>query len=73
LRNNASTMASQLLDSVIFTFIAFWGLLPQSEFVQILVTTYVVKFIVAAIDPPFLYLARFMVNHSMIKEDQEMG
>ncbi len=71
LRNNASTMVSQLLDSVIFTFIAFWGLLPQSEFVQILITTYVVKWIVAAIDTPFLYLARFMFNHSMIKEDQE--
>ncbi len=71
LRNNASTMASQLLDSVIFTFVAFWGLLPQSEFVQILITTYVVKLIVAAIDTPFLYLARYMFNHSMQKEDGE--
>ncbi|NOR25548.1 MAG: queuosine precursor transporter [Desulforhopalus sp.] len=71
LRNNASTMVSQLIDSLIFTFIAFWGLLPQSEFVQILITTYVVKLIVAAIDTPFLYMARFMFNHSMIKEDKE--
>ena len=70
LRNNASTMVSQLLDSVIFTFIAFWGLLPQSEFVQILITTYVVKFIVAAIDTPFLYLAQIMYSRSMINEDQ---
>ncbi len=71
LRNNASTMVSQLLDSVIFTFIAFWGLLPQSEFVQILITTYAIKWIVAAIDTPFLYLARVMFNNSMINEDQE--
>jgi uncharacterized integral membrane protein (TIGR00697 family) len=73
LRNNASTMVSQLLDSVIFTFIAFWGLLPQSEFLQILISTYVLKWIVAAIDTPFLYLARFMFNHSMIKEDEDLG
>ena len=71
LRNNASTMVSQLLDSVIFTFIAFWGLLPQSEFVQILITTYVVKWIVAAVDTPFLYLARFMFERSIIKEELE--
>lgn len=71
LRNNASTMVSQLLDSVIFTFIAFWGLLPQSEFIQILITTYAIKWIVAAIDTPFLYLARFMYNNSIIKDDQE--
>lgn len=58
LRNNASTMVSQLIDSVIFTFIAFWGLLPTNEFIQILITTYVLKWIVAIIDTPFLYLAR---------------
>ena len=71
LRNNASTMVSQLIDSVIFTFIAFWGLLPNSEFVQILITTYVLKWFVAAIDTPFLYLARFMFNRSIINTDQE--
>lgn len=71
LRNNASTMISQLLDSVIFTFIAFWGLLSQDEFLQILVTTYLLKLIVAAIDTPFLYLARYMFSHSMQKEDGE--
>ena len=58
LRNNASTLVSQLIDSVIFTFIAFWGLLPTNEFLQILITTYVLKGIVALIDTPFLYLAR---------------
>ncbi len=71
LRNNASTMVSQLLDSVIFTFIAFWGLLPQSEFIQILITTYVLKLIVAAVDTPFLYLARFMFSRKIVSEVQE--
>jgi len=68
LRNNASTMVSQLLDTVIFSFIAFWGLLSNNEFTQILITTYLVKLIVAAIDTPFLYFARFMFSHSMQKE-----
>lgn len=71
LRNNASTMVSQLLDSVIFTSIAFWGLLPRSEFVQILVTTYVLKLIVAIVDTPFLYLARLMFSRKIINEMHE--
>ncbi len=61
-------MISQLIDSVLFTSIAFWGLLPKSEFVQILVTTYVLKLIVAVVDTPFLYLARSMFNRKMIKK-----
>lgn len=69
LRNNASTMVSQLIDSVLFTFIAFWGLLPQGEFVQILITTYVLKWIVAAIDTPFLYLAQFMYRSGSVSDE----
>ena len=58
LRNNASTMVSQALDTVIFCSVAFWGLFELSDFFQILFTTYVLKFVVAAADTPFIYLAR---------------
>ena len=71
LRNNASTMISQLIDSLLFTFIAFWGLLPQEEFLQILFTTYLLKWIVAAIDTPFLYLAKTMYKHGMVAIDDD--
>jgi uncharacterized integral membrane protein (TIGR00697 family) len=71
LRNNASTMVSQLIDSILFTFIAFWGLLPQGEFIQILITTYLLKWIVAAIDTPFLYIAKYMYNRGMITTNKD--
>ncbi len=58
LRNNASTFVSQFIDSLIFTFIAFWGVYEIGTWVQIALTTYVFKWIVAAIDTPFLYAAR---------------
>ncbi|MBD3380572.1 MAG: queuosine precursor transporter [candidate division Zixibacteria bacterium] len=58
LRNNLSTAVSQLLDSVAFTLIAFWGVFPASELFQIVVTTYLFKVIVAGLDTPFIYLAR---------------
>ena len=56
--NNLSTMVSQAIDTVIFTSIAFIGVLPIEVIVEIGITTYLFKWIVAACDTPFLYLAR---------------
>ena len=60
LRNNGSTMVSQLIDSVVFSFLAFWGTVPTDVFWQIVISTYLFKFIVALCDTPFLYLARHL-------------
>ena len=60
LRNNASTMVSQLLDSAIFCTIAFWGVFPVQVFLEILLSTYIIKVIVAVLDTPFIYLAKRM-------------
>ncbi|QGY39904.1 queuosine precursor transporter [Pseudodesulfovibrio cashew] len=58
LRNNASTMVSQFLDSAIFCTIAFWGMFPINVFWEILLSTYIIKVVVAALDTPFIYLAK---------------
>lgn len=61
LRNNASTWSSQLIDSVTFSLIAFVGVFPLKIVGQIILSTYLLKIIVAAIDTPFLYLSyRFL-------------
>jgi len=57
LRNCASTMVSQAIDSVLFCFIALWGLFDAGTWLEILLTTYVLKWVVALLDTPFLYLA----------------
>ncbi|MCK5739319.1 queuosine precursor transporter [bacterium] len=59
LRNNASTMVSQFLDTTIFTFIAFYGVHDWPVLVSIFWTTYVLKWVVAALDTPLVYLARW--------------
>lgn len=56
LRNNGSTLVSQLVDTSIFVFIAFSGL--NYAIVDIFITTYVLKVIIAISDTPFLYLAK---------------
>ena len=57
LRNCASTMVSQAIDSLIFCTIALWGLFDVNVWLQILATTYLLKWFVAVMDTPFLYLA----------------
>lgn len=57
LRNCASTMVSQAIDSLIFCTIALWGLFDINVWLQILATTYLLKWFVAVMDTPFLYLA----------------
>lgn len=58
LRNNGSTLISQAVDTVIFTFLAFWGTYPTNVFFSILITTYLFKAVVAIVDTPFIYIAR---------------
>lgn len=60
LRNNLSTASSQLLDSVVFCLIAFYGLFPTPVLVEIVISTYVIKLLVAGLDTPFMYLAKHL-------------
>lgn len=52
LRNNLSTMLSQLIDSTIFVTIAFWGILPVGE---VILGQWIIKLAIAAIDTPIVY------------------
>lgn len=68
IRNNASTMVSQLIDSSIFCTIAFLGLFPMEVFWSIFWTSYFLKWIVAACDTPFVYWAVRMIPWGEGKE-----
>lgn len=56
LRNNGSTMLSQMLDTVLVVSILFWSVLPFETVVQIIIASYVFKLLSAAVDTPFFYL-----------------
>jgi hypothetical protein len=65
LRNNASTMVSQLIDNLIFTTLFFIVFNPSfvssiglSGIFEIFITSYFMKFIVAVFDTPFIYLSK---------------
>jgi queuosine precursor transporter len=58
LRNNASTIVSQSLDTVIFVAVAFYGTMPIWPLIG---GQLVVKAIVALFDTPFLYFLKYRV------------
>ena len=68
IRNNMSTMVSQLIDNSLFTIIAFWGIYPKEVLLEIFITTYFMKFIVAVFDTPFVYIASYLKSKKKIKE-----
>ena len=68
IRNNFSTLASQLIDGAIFTVIAFTGVFPVSYMIKLFITSYVLKTIVSIFDTPFVYLAAIMKNKNKIRE-----
>ena len=69
LRNNLSTMISQLIDSVVFVAIAFWGVYEWNVLFEIFITTYILKWVVAAADTPFVYWGKaiFKRNKFLMK------
>lgn len=58
LRNNGSTMISQLLNTVFFSIGAFAGVYSPSVLVNIILSSYVIYFITALLDTPAVYIAR---------------
>jgi uncharacterized integral membrane protein (TIGR00697 family) len=56
LRNNASTIVSQGIDTGLFITIAFWGIVPTEILINMLLTQYVIKLAIAVCDTPFCYL-----------------
>lgn len=59
LRNNASTIVSQFFDSVIFIFIAFYGVFPVWP---LILGMWAVKIIIALIDTPFMYVTVWIMD-----------
>ena len=60
IRNNGSTMISQLLNTSLFTFIAFYGVHPLSTLISIFASSYAIFIVTSLIDTPIVYWCRSM-------------
>ena len=58
LRNNGSTLVSQLINTFLFTLFAFYGTYGLSQIISIFISSYVIYIFTSLLDTPVVYLAR---------------
>lgn len=58
LRNNGSTMISQLANTILFNLGAFAGLYSSSALISIILSGYLIYFVTCLCDTPAVYIAR---------------
>ena len=71
LRNNGSTLISQLINTIIFTTISFAGWYDVSTLITIMISSYVIYIFTSLLDTPAVYLARKMKEKENIKNNNE--
>jgi uncharacterized integral membrane protein (TIGR00697 family) len=59
LRNNGSTISSQALDTVIYSLVAWWGIVDLKTAIALGAAKYVFKIGIAFIDTIFIYWAKY--------------
>ena len=71
LRATGSTLVSQLIDSYVVLFIAFYGVFTTENIVAIGITNYLYKFIVAIVLTPVIYFGHSLIDNYLGKENAE--
>ncbi|MGI9260822.1 MAG: queuosine precursor transporter [Woeseiaceae bacterium] len=66
LRNNLSTMLSQILDTAIFSLVAWWGVVDLVTALKLGAAKYLFKIVIAMIDTSFIYWARSMFRRHQV-------
>ena len=67
LRNNLSTMSSQIIDTTIYSLVAWWGIVDLKTAIQLGLVKYLFKIIISIIDTFFIYWAKFSHNKIAVK------
>lgn len=68
IRNNGSTLVSQFLNNLLFSFGAFWGIHSTSTIIKIVISSYVIFIVTSLADTPFVYCARLIYDKNKEKD-----
>ncbi|MBQ2699374.1 MAG: queuosine precursor transporter [Firmicutes bacterium] len=60
LRNNGSTLISQIVNTVIFTSIAFGGIYDRPTLLAVMGSSYLIYIFTSLLDTPVVYIARWL-------------
>ena len=58
IRNNGSTMISQMINTLLYTFFAFYGTYDIRTLLSIFISSYLIFFVTSLLDTPFVYWCR---------------
>ncbi len=65
IRNNGSTLVSQLFDTLVFTVVAFYGIFDTDVMLGLILPSYLIKLLVSLCDTPFMYIAKKMKYNTL--------
>jgi uncharacterized integral membrane protein (TIGR00697 family) len=71
LRATGSTLVSQLVDSFVVLFIAFYGVFSNQQIIAIGITNYIYKFAVAILLTPLIYLGHSLIDNYLGKQNAQ--
>jgi uncharacterized integral membrane protein (TIGR00697 family) len=71
LRATGSTLVSQLVDSFVVLYIAFYGTFSNSQIIAIGITNYIYKFAVAILLTPLIYFGHYFIDRYLGKANSE--
>ena len=69
LRNNGSTLISQIINTLLFTLLAFYGTYDMETLFSVFLSSYVIFIFTSLLDTPVIYLARRVKEKLVEKED----
>ena len=67
LRSGASTLSSQFIDSFLFTFAAFFGIFDLSTCLELSLTTFILKGIIALFEIPCAYIGKRIYQSKILQ------
>ncbi len=65
-RNNVATLIAQMINTVLFTLIAFFGMYEPPQMIGIMISSYVIYIFTSLLDTPAVYLARRMKQRGFV-------
>ncbi len=69
LRATGSTLVSQLVDSFVVLFVAFYGVFSNDNIIAIGITNYIYKFSVAILLTPLIYAGHYVIDNYLGSEN----
>ena len=73
LRNNGSTMVSQLVDTTLVVVVLFYGTMESGRMIDLIFDGWLFKAMVALLDTPVFYIASYVLKRQLaLGENEEM-